>query len=164
MSFLGITGNTQKINFVRSCAEPELTQLWEKEVWVRFEAVIKNQVLNIAAEDAQTHAERMQESKNALLKIINSDWAIIDLTRLSQGDKTFMEFLVTVEDQEHLSRADKQRITADDLKRMALIAGMKDRSLAEKCIREEYTLKQVVQAGVNRENSKATLRRCRPRE
>ena len=40
---------------------------------------------------------------------------------------------------------------------MSLIAGMKDRKLAEKAIAEEYTLKQVIQGGVNRETSKANL-------
>ena len=157
MNFLGIRDNDQKINFIRSCAGPELTQFWEKEARVRFESVQANQDLGIEALDAHTYAEIITESKNTLLKIINPDRAIIDMMRMTQGDKTFMEYLAVVEDQEHLCRADEERITGDDLKRMSLIAGMKDRKLAEKCIGEEYTLKQVIQAGVNRENSKANV-------
>ena len=38
---------------------------------------------------------------------------------------------------------------------MALIAGFKDRTLAEKCLGEEYDLKQVVATAITRESSKA---------
>ena len=50
---------------------------------------------------------------------------------------------------------DKEKIGF--MQRMSLIAGMKDRTLAEKAIVEEYTLMQVIQAGVNRETSKANM-------
>jgi hypothetical protein len=157
ISFLGITGGPQKISFLRSCAGPELTQFWDKEARIRFQAVEADQDRGIVAEAAHSYEQIVDESKKTLLKIINRDRAIIDMMRMTQGDKTFNEFLAEVEDQEHLCRADEQRITSDDLKRMALIAGMKDRSLAEKCIGEEYALKQVIQAGVNRENSRANV-------
>ena len=157
MSFLGIEEDRQKVNFLKSTAGPELTQFWEKEVRIRFEAVEADAGREILAQAANTYKEIVEESKKTLLKIINKDRAIIDMMKLNQGDQTFMEFLAVVEDQEHLCRADEVRITSDDLKRMALIAGMKDRNLAEKCIGEEYSLKQVIQAGVNRENSKANV-------
>ena len=48
-----------------------------------------------------------------------------------------MDFLSEVEDQEYLCRTDEQRITGDDMKRLSLIAGMNDRTLAEKAIAEE---------------------------
>ena len=31
MVFLGLTENQQKVNFIRSCAGPELTEFWIKE-------------------------------------------------------------------------------------------------------------------------------------
>ena len=63
-----------------------------------------------------------------------------------------------MEDQEHLCRAE-EKISSDDLKRMSLLAGLKDnRTLAEKALAEEYSLKQVIQAAVNRESSKANAR------
>lgn len=151
INFLGIVDNIQKINFIKSCASPELTQFWEKE------AVQENQDLNILAQNAHTYDEIIKESKTTLLKIINRDRAIIHMIRLTQGDQTFMEYLAIVEEQEILYRADEQRITGDDLKRMALIAGMKDRTLADKCTGEKYNLKQVIQAGINRENSKVNV-------
>ena len=46
-------------------------------------------------------------------------------------------------------------ITDDDLKRLALIAGFKDRSLAEKCLGEEYDLRRVIATAVTRESIKA---------
>ena len=48
-------------------------------------------------------------------------------------------------------------LASADMQRMSLIAGMKDRTLAEKAIAEEYTLKQVIQGAVNRETSKANV-------
>ena len=38
MRFLGITDSAQKMNFLRSCAGAELTEFWEKEVRVIYEA------------------------------------------------------------------------------------------------------------------------------
>ena len=42
MAFLGLTANQQKINFIRSCAGPELTEFWMKEVRIRFKKVEAN--------------------------------------------------------------------------------------------------------------------------
>ena len=99
--------------------------------------------------------KRMEETKKVILKLVSRDRAIIDLLRMEQDNRTFMEFLAEVEDQEYLCRTDELRLTGDDLKRMSLIAGMKDRTLAEKAIAEGYSLQQVIQAGVNRESSRA---------
>ena len=52
---------------------------------------------------------------------------------------------------------DDESLTGDDLKRISLLAGMKDRSLAEKAIAEEYTLEKLIQAGINRESSRANV-------
>ena len=100
--------------------------------------------------------------KKTLLKLVSRDRAIIDLFRMEQGNRSFMEFLSEVEDQEHLCRAE-EKISSDDLKRMSLLAGLKDRTLAEKALAEEYSLKQVIQAAVNRESSKANTEAIRAR-
>ena len=51
-----------------------------------------------------------------------------------------------------------------DLKRLALIAGFKDRSLAEKCLGEEYDLKQVMATAITRESSKANAEAVKVQE
>ena len=38
MRFSGITDGGRKLDFLRSCAGPELTELWDKEVRVIYEA------------------------------------------------------------------------------------------------------------------------------
>ena len=47
---------------------------------------------------------------------------------------------------------------------MALIAGFKDRTLAEKCLGEEYDLKQVVATAITRESSKANAEAVKVQE
>ena len=44
MRFLGITMSIQRMNFLRSCAGAKLTEFWEKEVRVLFEATREGQV------------------------------------------------------------------------------------------------------------------------
>jgi len=67
---------------------------------------------------------------------VSIDRAIIDLLHIPQGDKTVTEFLAEVEDQSSLCRVADIPITEDELKHLALIAGFKDRALAEKCLGE----------------------------
>ena len=157
MAFLGISTDQQKVNFLRSCGGSELTEFWEKEAHIRFTAVTADPDRGIAALDAHKYNEIIDESKKSMLTLISRDRAIIDLLRIEQGNRSFMDFLAVVEDQEYLCRTDEDRITGDDLKRISLIAGMKDRTLAEKAIAEEYNLQQVIQAGVNRESSRANV-------
>ena len=97
------------------------------------------------------------ESKITLLKLVSCDRAIIELLQVEQGGRSVMDFLAEIEDQEHLCRTDELRITSDDLKRMILIIGKNDRTLTEKALAEEYSLKQVIQAGVNRESLRANV-------
>ena len=49
------------------------------------------------------------------------------------------------------------------MKRISLLGGLKDRTLAEKALAEEYDLKQIIQAAVNRESSKANAEALRNR-
>ena len=65
-----------------------------------------------------------------------------------------MDFLADMDDQTHLSN-NWESLMGEDMKRITLLWGLKDRTLAEKALAEEYTLKQIIQAAVNRESSKA---------
>ena len=60
----------------------------------------------------------------------------MDIMRLEQGDRRFTEFLAEVEDQERLCCIE-EGLTEEDLKRMSLLKGHKDRNLAEKVITYE---------------------------
>ena len=62
--------------------------------------------------------------------------------------------LAEVEDQEKLCHME-EGLTGEDLKRMSLLGGLKDRNLAKKAIAEKYTLQQIMQVAINRETSKA---------
>ena len=134
MRLLGITNSQEKASFVQSSGGTELSTFWEKEARIRW----------VASTDpvlaAHTYEEIIAESKSALLKYVSRDRAIIDLLHMPQGDKSVTEFVAQVEDQAALCRVTEIAITEDDLKRLALIAGFKDRSLAEKCLGEEYDL------------------------
>ena len=66
-----------------------------------------------------------------------------------------MDFVGVVEDQAWLCREDLVTIKETDLARMALIGGMKDRSLAENALSENYELKTSIETMKYRESSKA---------
>ena len=155
MSFLAMTTDERKLNFIRSCGGTELTEFWQKEAFIRFSAIPADPDSGTAAQPAHTYQELLQETKTTILNLVSRDRAIIDLLRLEQGHKSFMEFLAEVEDQEYLCRTDEKRLTGNDLKRMSLIAGMKDRTLAEKAIAENFNLQKVIQSGINRETSRS---------
>ena len=87
-----------------------------------------------------------EENAKALFKMASLDRTIIDLLRLEQGTRNFIDFLSEVEHQEHLCRMEEIPLTSDDMQCISLIASMKDRTLAEKAIAEEYSLKQVIRA------------------
>ena len=144
MRFLGIEESNQKLNF-RSCAGAELTQFWEKKVMVWFEAT-EEEGVPVAA---HTYKQVMENTNQTLLKLVSKDRAIIKLLRLEVGNKSFIDFLADVEDQTHLCH-NWESLTGEDMKRISLFGGLKNRALAE-----EYMLKQIIQAAVNRESSKA---------
>ena len=152
MKALNIVTNEARLNFIRSCAGQELTEFWEKEVRIRMEDTPAT--ADMEAQAAHTYEQVNRESKNALLKLVNRDRAIMDIMKLEQRDRGFMEFLAEVEDQEKLCRME-EGLTGEDLKRMSILGGLRDRGLAEKAITEEYTLQQLTQAAINRETSKS---------
>ena len=65
---------------------------------------------------------------------------LMELLRMEQGSKGFNEFLAEVEDYENLIGADEKPLDSSDLKRISLLAGMKDRTLAEKALAEDQGL------------------------
>ena len=98
MRFRGITDSAQKLNFVRSCEGARLTELWETEVRVLYEATGEGAML-VAA---HTYEQVIEHTKTSLIKLVSRDRAIIDLLRMEQGNQGFMDFLADVEDQMHL--------------------------------------------------------------
>ena len=155
MEFLNIVESKRKVAYLRSNAGPELTLFWEKEVRARFYDIVEDVNVGIVAQAAHSYDEIIKESKKELLAMVNHDRAVIDLLRMSQGDKTAMEYVTAAEDQARLCRADSVPIKEEDLTRMALIGGMKDRSLAEKALAENYNLKTTIDTMKTRECSKA---------
>ena len=133
MRFLKIEEDKQKLNFIRSCAGAELTKFWEKEMRARFEAKVEEG----ARVEAHTYEHVVEDTKQILLKLVNKDQAIINLLRLEQGSRSFMDYLAEVENQTHLCH-NWESLTGEDMKRI------RDRMLAEKAMAEEYTLKQLI--------------------
>ena len=127
-----IENDHEKKNFLRSCAGAEPTTFWEKEARIRFTAVPADQERGIEAADIHTYLQVLEESKGPLPTVMRRDRAVIELLRMGQGSRNFMNFLAEVEDQEYICRVDERPTTGDDLKCMSLIVGMKDRPLAEK--------------------------------
>ena len=154
MSFSGIEEGSSKWEFIRSCAGPELTEVWEKEVRIIYKTT--------ADEQAHTYEQVLKETEKTLYKLVSRDRAVIELFRMDQGTRTFSDFLAEIEDQTHLCHS-SERLTEEDLKRIGLLAGIKDRSLAEKAIAEDLTLKQIIQAATNRESSKINAEAIRSR-
>ena len=54
MTFLSISTDRQKVGFLRTCAGPELTEVWEKATRIRFTALPGNETAEIAAVLAHT--------------------------------------------------------------------------------------------------------------
>ena len=106
---------------------------------------------------AHTYKEILKETRKQLMKIVSQERAVIDLFRIEQRDKHFTDFLSEIEDQEKLCQVNTKPITSDSLRKMAILAGLKDRTLAEKAIGEEYSLTQIIQTAISRESSRANV-------
>ena len=102
-----------------------------------FEAT-KEEGVQVAA---HTYEQVVENTKQTFLKLVSKDRAIINLLRLEPGNKSFMDFLADVEDQTHLC-PNWESLTGEDMKRISLLGGLKDKTLAEKALAEEYTLKE----------------------
>ena len=112
--------------------------------------------------EADTYDQVVKNTTATLLKLVNRDRAIIEILRMEQGSRTFNEFLADIEDQTHLCHS-WEKLTPEDMKRISLLGGLKDRTLAEKAIAEEYVLKKIIQMAVNREKSRTNAKAMRSR-
>ena len=83
--------------------------------------------------EAYTYAQVVKNTKTTLLKLVSRDRAIIDLLRMKQGSRGFMDFLADFEDQTHLCH-NWQQLTGEDLKRISLLGGLKNRTRARRGI------------------------------
>ena len=66
-------------------------------------------------------------------ELVSKDRAIIDLLRMEQGGRGFIDFIADMEDQMHLCHS-WEELTSKDMKRISLLGGLKDRTLAEKAL------------------------------
>ena len=62
-----------------------------------------------------------------------------------------------VEDAADLCRLDTKPLTREDAIRVAALAGMRDRLLAEKALSEEFSLQKLISVGTTRETSRANV-------
>ena len=112
--------------------------------------------------EADTYDQVVKNTTETLFKLVNRDRAITELLRMEQGNKTFNEFLADIEDQTNLCHS-WEKLTPEDMKRISLLGGLKDRTLAEKAIAEEYDLKKIIEMASNRENSRTNAEAMRNR-
>ena len=85
--------------------------------------------------------------------------SLAELSRLN----SFEQLAVTVVLRTHEKLLFISALTGDDMKRISLLGGLKDRTLAEKALGEEYSLKQIIQDAINRESSRANAEVLRNR-
>ena len=91
------------------------------------------------------------------MKHVSRDRSLTDLLSMKQGDDTWMQFISELKDAADLCRLDTQPLTREDAIRVAALAGMKDRLLAEKAMTEEFQLARLVSVGSTRESSKSNV-------
>ena len=160
IDFMGLTTDKQKISLLRSWAGPELLLYWEREACIRFQAVDRvpaaGDVAEIPAQAAHTYKELITLTRKEILKHVNRDRSIIDLLHMRQSGESWMAFIHDLEEAADLCQLDTSPFTRDDSIRVAALAGMKDRNLAEKALAEKYSLQTLISTGSTRETSKAT--------
>ena len=72
MIFLEMTTEIQKLNFIRSCAGPELDEFWLKEARIRLEAIPASADGTTPAQTAHTYEEVRQKAKQP-----SSNWSVV---------------------------------------------------------------------------------------
>ena len=95
----------------------------------------------VGEEQEPTYMEIVEETKKGILSCVNRDRVLMEHLHIPQGSRQVTEFFSQVEDQAALYRVEEKPIMVTDLKRISLIAGFSDRTLAKKCPAEEYDLK-----------------------
>ena len=137
MAFLSIQDGAKRVAYIRSNAGPELTIFWEKEVRARFTDITADPATGRVAQAAHTYGELTNLLKKELLSMVNRDRAVIDLLRMSQGDRGAIEFVAAVEDKARLFRADTNqgdRFSEDGF----------DTEFGRKALAENYELKTTI--------------------
>ena len=86
---------------------------------------------------------------------MNRDRSIIDL-HMRQSEESWMSFIHNLEEAADQCQLNITAFSRDDAIRVATLAGMKDRILAEKALAEKYSLQTLISMGSTRETSKAT--------
>ena len=107
---------------------------------------------------ADTFDNIIKKTKEELLKHVSRDRSLTDLLQMKQGDDTWMQFISEVVDAADLCRLDTKPLTREDAIRVAALAGMRDRLLAEKALSEEFSLQKLISVGTTRETSRSIKR------
>ena len=160
IDFMGLTTDKQKISLLRSWAGPELLTYWEREVGIRFESTPRVEAAGgrdaIPAQEAHTYQDMLRDTRQEILKHVNRDRSLIDLLNMRQTSESWMAFIHDLEEAADLCQLETKPFTRDDAIRVAALAGMKDRNLAEKALAEKYSLTTLISTGSTRETSRAT--------
>ena len=161
IDYMGISDNKQKVALLRSWAGRELLNFWEKEERIQFTTIpaveATDGVAAVAEIPADTFEEIITKTKKELLIHVSRDRSLTDLLSMKQGDETWMQFISELEDAADLCRLETQPLTREDAIRVAALAGMKDRLLAEKAMTEEFPLAKLVSVGSTRESSRSNV-------
>ena len=160
IDFMGLTTDKQKISLLRSWEGPELLTYWEREVGIRFESTPRVEAAGgrdaIPAQEAHTYQDMLRDTRQEILKHVNRDRSLIDLLNMRQTSESWMAFIHDLEEAADLCQLETKPFTRDDAIRVAALAGMKDRNLAEKALAEKYSLTTLISTGSTRETSRAT--------
>ena len=120
----------------------------------RVEAV--GDIPAIPAQAAHTYQDMLKDTRTEILKHVNRDRSLIDLLHMRQSSESWMSFIHDLEEAADLCQLEIRPFTRDDAIRVAALAGMRDRNLAEKALAEQYTLQTLISTGSTRKTSKAT--------
>ena len=161
ITYMGITEDTRKVALLKSWAGRTLLNFWEKEARIQFVTIPRIEAAGDQAAvpeiPADTFDNIIKKTKAELLKHVSRDRSLTDLLQMRQGEDTWMQFISDVEDAADLCRLDTKPLTREDAIRVAALAGMRDRLLAEKALSEEFSLQKLISVGTTRETSRANV-------
>ena len=161
ITYMGINEDTKKVALLKSWAGRILLNFWEKEARIHLEKIpgipAAGEQVAVPEIPADTFEEIIRKTKAELLKHVSRDRSLTDLLQMKQGDDTWMQFVSDVEDAADLCRLDTKPLTREDAIRVAALAGMRDRNLAEKALSEEFSLTKLISVGTTRETSRSNV-------
>ena len=136
ITYMGITEDTRKVALLKSWAGRTLLNFWEKEARIQFVTIPRIEAAGgqeaVPEIPADTFDNIIKKTKAELLKHVSRDRSLTDLLQMKQGEDTWMHLISDVEDAADLCRLDTKPLTREDAIRVAALAGMRDRLLAEK--------------------------------